>query len=600
MFQLISAFLLAFVLAPVVQAKQAPNDAPEQWLPYMPDSVFSQQTRLSADGALLSWYQLDEATIGADAPARARHFLGAHASRLGLSSDLGELAYLLTREGPAGSNVHFTQRLDGYPVFASRYVVHLSPQGRVTQFARSHAAPPPLNIRVPLLDAAQAQGIALASLQAQAPQEIEAELVAYPMALSSRLVWQVSLEAEQPRGRWLVLVDAKTGLVHARWDTVAYLHAEDHAASGSVFDPDPVSSSQTVYGQPLLDNDDSNYVEIAAEVKLRDLGQLKQERSFFWLSSAYAELVDTEAPNLGFFGQADSDFIFTRDEDGFEAVNVFWHVQESMRYINEDLGLALMPYQYAGGVRFDPHGLDGDDNSHYNSGSGEMAFGEGCVDDAEDADVVWHELGHGLHDWVTAGGLSNIIDGLSEGFGDYWAHSYSRSLGHWQPDTEEYHWVFNWDGHNECWGGRTTNYALPWPAGITPFPAIHTGGQIWSTSLMRIYDRIGRAKTDLMVLEGLAMTHMFSTQNDAANAVYQAAQDMGYSNDELQIIDEEFAASGYLRLDGLPLLAPSSSGAQSQEDEDPASREAEAGKAGGALGLWMLLLLPLLVGRRRT
>ena len=62
------------------------------------------------------------------------------------------------------------------------------------------------------------------------------------------------------------------------------------------------------------------------------------------------------------------------------------------------------------------------DNSFYSSSSGSLVFGEGCVDDAEDADVIIHELGHGIHDWITQGGLSQV-NGLSEGTGDYFAQS---------------------------------------------------------------------------------------------------------------------------------------------------------------------------------
>jgi len=89
--------------------------------------------------------------------------------------------------------------------------------------------------------------------------------------------------------------------------------------------------------------------------------------------------------------------------------------------------------------------LDGDDNSYYSNGR--LVFGEGGVDDAEDADVVLHELGHGLHDWLTNGSLSQV-QGLSEGCGDYWAQSYSRSLGQWPLSAPAYNWMFSWDGHN--------------------------------------------------------------------------------------------------------------------------------------------------------
>ncbi len=585
-------------------AKQAPARAVSEILPVLPTQIFSPAARTTQDDQVLSWYQISEAAVGATPESQARTFLLRHAEVLGLGG-ADRLEHLHTRRGPAGSNVHFVHYLGEVPVYRSRYVVHISPQNRITQFARSHAAPGELNVSEPALTVQQARERALAAL-GPAPEyrgDMASTLVAYPRGKGSVLAWQVQVQAQKPRGDWDVVVDARNGAILALWDRAAYLHDEEHPANGSVFDPDPLSSSGTVYGQPITDNEDANYLEINAQVQLRELGELRKERSFYWLSSPWAELVDFEAPQLGLFGQPGSDFIFNRNEDGFEAVNVFWHVQQSMQYINETLGLELMPYQYEGGVRFDPHGLDGDDNSFYSPASGQLAFGEGCVDDAEDADVVWHELGHGLHDWVTFGGLSNYIDGLSEGFGDYWAQSYSRSLGQWQPDSEQYQWVFDWDGHNECWGGRVTNYALPWPAGITPFPAIHTGGQIWSTCLMKIYDQIGREKTDLMVLEGLAMTHTLSTQNDAANAAYQAAIDMGYDSGELDVIQSEFAACGYLVQEGWPLLlAPQADQPpESAEQEEPAAgRSNSAAKAGGAVGLWCLLLGGVLLRRRRA
>lgn len=68
------------------------------------------------------------------------------------------------------------------------------------------------------------------------------------------------------------------------------------------------------------------------------------------------------------------------------------------------------------------------------------------VDDAEDADVILHELGHGIHDFLTVGHLSQI-EGLSEGIGDYIAMSYSRSKGLLKKEpikSKEYDWVFKW------------------------------------------------------------------------------------------------------------------------------------------------------------
>ena len=59
-----------------------------------------------------------------------------------------------------------------------------------------------------------------------------------------------------------------------------------------------------------------------------------------------------------------------------------------------------------------------------------------------------HELGQGIHDWVTNGGLSQQ-EGISEGTGDYLATAYSRDFKQWSTTDAQYNWVYNWDGHNE-------------------------------------------------------------------------------------------------------------------------------------------------------
>jgi len=213
-----------------------------------------------------------------------------------------------------------------------------------------------------------------------------------------------------------------------------------------------------------------------------------------------------------------------------------------MRYINQTLGITLMPFQYTGGVKFDPHGFNGEDNSHYLSSIGAVAFGDGGVDDAEDISVIIHELGHGIHDWLTSGSLSQV-QGLSEGSGDFWAVSYIRSTGYWTPSDPAYNWVFIWDGHNPFWPGRITNYTAHYPEGLTG--AIHTDGQMWASSLMSIYDLIGREPTDRNFLEGLAMTNGSSNQQDAAYAFMQADQ-MNYSGIHLTNIVSVFVARGYV------------------------------------------------------
>ena len=73
----------------------------------------------------------------------------------------------------------------------------------------------------------------------------------------------------------------------------------------------------------------------------------------------------------------------------------------------------------------------------------------------------------------------------------------------------------------------------------------HNNGQIWATSLMRIFDVIGREKTDKAFLEGLGMTNSSTNQENAAIAVRQAAIDMGYSCADVDVFTTEFTTTGY-------------------------------------------------------
>jgi hypothetical protein len=575
------------LLAPTaILAKQLPQYPVEQRPPAIEPAEYSASGRVGAATRVpQALYGLKGALLQGTPESMARDFLGRNAAALQLrDAGLGDLRHVWTRSSLSGHNVHFEQQIAGVPVYASRMVVHISPGQRVSFVTSGYRPQAALSSTQPLVSAEQAQAVLVGALQAQRPFGFErTELVAYPAAGTTRLAWQVQLEAARPIGSWEALVDAINGETLVLWDRSAY-------ASGTVFNPDPLSSSGTAYGDKIDDRDDADYEAINNEIVTVDLGELPFVAGRYFLADQWAEVIDHESPFYGTWEQESPEFHFTRSQDGFEPVNTFWHIQQSMRYINETLGIPLRPYQYDGGVRFDPQGLDGDDNSHYTPGSGNLAFGEGCVDDDEDADVIWHELGHGLHDWVTNGGLSNIVDGLSEGFGDYWAQSHSRSLGQWGPDKPEYHWVFNWDGHNECWGGRVSNIALPYPTSVQPFPLVHSGGQHWSTCLMRIYDQIGREKTDTITLEGLAMTHMLSSQNDAANAVMQAAADIGLPADEQNFIADTFLDCGYVVAALLPdppatpapVLAPL----------------ADNAKFGGAMG-GLLLLAGAAFARRR-
>lgn len=477
--------------------------------------------------------------------------------------NLSDLSVYSERSGLAGHNIRLRQHKNGIPVFMSEIVVHISPKNKVTYVTNTFDPSVEDINTTPTITSEQALEFAMTNIGATGKIDfVSSDLNIYNRQNSTDLIYKIILEPEFPLGSWEILVNAQNGAIirsankacnHTDGQHTSYSFPPPVNGTGTVFIPDPLSVALAPYASPYLDNSDATNASLDATMTSVNLLDINFNGTNYELVGPYAEVTDFESPSNGLFAQPTSTFNFSRNDNAFEAVNCYYHIDNSMRYINVTLGIPLMPYQYTTGVRYDPSGLNGQDNSHYLGGSGKLAFGEGGVDDAEDADVILHELGHGLHDWLTSGNSSQV-NGLGEGSGDYWAHSYSRSLNQWTPADAAYNWMFSWDGHNPFWSGRVTNYTALYPGGL--IGAIHADGQIWATTLIRIYNIIGKEKVDRAFLEGLAMTGGSTNQQDAAIAVRQAAIDLGYSCADIDVFTIEFTATGYV-MPALPAITGS-------------------------------------------
>ena len=71
------------------------------------------------------------------------------------------------------------------------------------------------------------------------------------------------------------------------------------------------------------------------------------------------QISEVESPTLGVFEQVSSDFNYERNKPNFEAVNVYYHINKALTYVNEKLGYKAKPLVYQGGVKVDPHGENG-------------------------------------------------------------------------------------------------------------------------------------------------------------------------------------------------------------------------------------------------
>ena len=87
-----------------------------------------------------------------------------------------------------------------------------------------------------------------------------------------------------------------------------------------------------------------------------------------------------------------------------------------------------------------------------------------------------------------------------------------------------------------------TNKPNKYPEGLDPDGSVHKNGEIWSSVNLEIWDSIGRFKSDKAHIIGIAATNSESSQEDAANAIFLAAQDLGYND---SVIGDIYRNRGY-------------------------------------------------------
>jgi hypothetical protein len=86
-------------------------------------------------------------------------------------------------------------------------------------------------------------------------------------------------------------------------------------------------------------------------------------------------------------------FDFNRTSDKFEQVQAYHAVTEAQTYI-QSLGFTNINNE-SQDLLINTIAVD---NSFYDPAADTITLGRGGVDDAEDEDIVWHELGHAIHD----------------------------------------------------------------------------------------------------------------------------------------------------------------------------------------------------------
>ena len=503
----------------------------------------------------------------------ARAFLQSD-ERIGWDGRFGTLRLANQVESAAGTHLTYQQYLGDIPVMDA--VTKVSINDRLEPTFVMNAFEPGLLDDVgqdPKIDQASAENIAARAVEG-GDAAVKPAVLAILLGKPARLVWQSTVWPEIG-GEWRVLVDALSGEVvrveertlhrasGARIQkpgrlvrriepssptvTLASTPKVQSTGRGMVFDPDPLATSGMGYAPPYTDSEDAEVPELNAErilVELLDIGLFADNK--YRLAGPYVEVVGRKA-----FGLANYDppqerdpeqFNYTRGDERFEAVMVYYHIDKSQRWVQE-VGFDNIQNNP---IPVNPFGEGDADVSNYYLDQNFLSLGGGSVDDAEDAFVIWHEYAHALLN-ANVPNFTSTLEGRSihEGWADYWAASYQRGLfeagvlrdGDWRR-------LFRWDGNNPPWMGRQLPEFKRYPDDLTR-TSPHLDGLVWASALMGVWDLLGRGLTDQLNLQSHFYLTSGATMPDLAEAFIQADIDL-YGAEHAGQIVAVFADRGFV------------------------------------------------------
>ena len=306
--------------------------------------------------------------------------------------------------------------------------------------------------------------------------------------------------------------------------------------SATVFLPNPVADLQN---QSLTDQKDADYPALANAYHRVTLTNLDGSGR---LVGDYANIL-SETGNPAY--SPTNEFHYRRNDDRFEQVMAYFWITEAQKYIQRlGFGTTLRPVNNESqDVRINQWGAD---NSFSWDKKDMIKLGKGGVDDAEDAEVILHELGHAIQDsqQVPFGyGASFEARSIGEGFADYWAVTVSDVVA----PTPDPACVADWDSVSytstvpHCL--RRVDRNLHYPGDLNG--RVHHDGQIWSRALWDIRLALGHLKADTIILEAQFDFAPDTTMPAAAAATVAAAQHL-YGNAEKNAVETAFQNRGIL------------------------------------------------------
>lgn len=495
---------------------------------------------------------------GSGAEDKSRSFLASFGPTLGLSA--GETTALATtqvRSFGAVTQVRFQQVVAGLPVWGAQTAVTLNAAGEVLQLLAEDLTP---GIGVdPRTTLSEQDAIAIALRAAgadlQESTESEAELVSqsgrwslyrHPAAGPSDIPVQLvafPLTAREGRPAYRIYVDGAENasyemLIDGRTGRLLYSANIASDATARVYGESPLAGERELKELPeAWLPADATVMQGNRVDAFRDVNR-DGEPDEVEIEGLLGGRPFSETGEFDFESGDGSTGMDPRRFPAAAAANVFYHANETLDAFYE-LGFT----EVAGNFQTDNFGRGGEGDDallatvHGGFGAfytprpdgipGRITMGlesNGTFTGSDDYDtsyirqIIVHEIAHGLTGRLIGGPdrtdclSARIADGLSEGWSDYYATSFTDN-----PEFGFYS-VFATPGsgiRRQSYEGHTLQHQDIANEGFQ----VHRDGEIWAATLWDVRKQLGREVTDILVTDALPLTPCNPSMVDAKDAI---------------------------------------------------------------------------------
>lgn len=446
----------------------------------------------------------------------AEAFLKENLNSLKISASLKDLNFDRVTESLGASTILFQQYFEGTPIHGAWVAVHLDKKKRVFMVKNDTVPVTKLKEKI-----AKAKPGFLADSEIDAiikkkigeygtlSTDIQKESMIYPLKGILRQAWKVKFGTKEPAASWILFIDKTDGHVIEERNVLWKANGK-----GRVFIPNPVVTLDRDDLFDEKDKDQNIFNDSYRTVALNDL------ETGGYLKGPYVDTTNTPSSARS----QNLEFIYSRENDRFEEVMVYYHIDTLQRYI-QSLGFKDDKGILNRRIKANAHGGPEDD-SYYNPSPGkkDITFGDGGVDDSEDAEVIVHEYGHAIQDAIVPGfGQKPEGRAMGEGFGDYLAGSFFYRFK--KPSRRVK--IAEWDakGYGEprdCL--RRLDSKKHYPEDMVGEE--HDDGEIWSACLWKVRKLLGKRKADTVILESHFYLSQYSDFRDGADAIIMAEKNL--------------------------------------------------------------------------